>query len=175
MPWRTIGVAIAVPEPWGADLQRRRAALGDPLAPAVPTHVTLLPPTEVGEERLDAVHEHLLAVAAAAAPFDLGLRGAGTFRPVSPVVYVQVAEGAGGCERLEAGVRSGPLARELEFPYHPHVTVAHHLPDDVLDRAHDELAAYEARFRVDAFSLYVHGADAVWRPRSAYSLGTSAS
>ncbi|RJK95276.1 2'-5' RNA ligase family protein [Vallicoccus soli] len=171
MPTRTIGVAIAIPEPWGGDLRRRRADLGDPLAASVPTHVTLLPPTQVDEAALDAVDAHLRRVAAGAAPFDLHLRGAGTFRPVSPVVFVQVARGIGGCERLEEAVRSGPLARSLDFPYHPHVTVAHHLPDDVLDRAYDELGAYDAAFRVERFSLYVHGADEVWRPHRDYPLG----
>jgi 2'-5' RNA ligase len=95
------------------------------------------------------------------------LRGTGTFRPTSPVVFIQVARGITDCERLEQAVRSGPLLRGLHFPYHPHVTVAHDLPDDVLDRAFDKLSGYEAEFRVDGFSLYEHGPDAVWRPRSA--------
>ncbi len=63
------------------------------------------------------------------------LRGTGTFRPVSPVVFVTVAEGISGCEQLASSVRRGPLAADLQFPYHPHVTVAHHLDDDTLDRA----------------------------------------
>lgn len=43
----TIGVSIAVPEPHGSLLQERRAGFGDPAACGIPTHVTLLPPTEV--------------------------------------------------------------------------------------------------------------------------------
>ncbi len=39
----TIGVAIAVPEPWAGELQRYRASFGDPLAEAIPTHITLVP------------------------------------------------------------------------------------------------------------------------------------
>ena len=72
------------------------------------------------------------------------LRGSGTFRPVSPVVFVPLARGISECERLEAQVRSGPLARETAFPYHPHVTVAHDLDEAALDRAFDALAAYDA-------------------------------
>ena len=68
-------------------------------------------------------------------PFDIELRGTGTFRPVSPVVFVQLARGIGGCERLEQRVRPGPLTRDLPFPYHPHVTVAHDVADEALDRA----------------------------------------
>lgn len=168
---RTIGVSIAIPEPWGGQLQDWRAGFGDPLARAIPTHVTLLPPTEVEEEALDGIEEHLLAVAAAERPFPMILRGTGTFRPTSPVVFIQVALGIPDCERLEEAVRSGPLTRELHFPYHPHVTVAHHLPDPVLDRAFDKLSGYEASFDVTGFSLYEHGDDAVWRPRSGFPFG----
>ena len=36
---------------------------------------------------------------------------------------------------------------DLRFPYHPHVTVAHHLADAQLDRAFAELADFECEFR----------------------------
>jgi len=160
---RTIGVAIAVPEPWGSELRTWRGRLGDPLAAAIPTHVTLLPPTEVAADAVGEVEQHLRRIAAAADPFEIHLRGSGTFRPVSPVVFVQLSRGTGECERIEAAVRSGPLARRLAFPYHPHVTVAHHLPEDALDLAFDKLAYYEAVFDVDDFGLYAHGPDGLWR------------
>ncbi|MDI2126763.1 2'-5' RNA ligase family protein [Yinghuangia seranimata] len=168
---RTIGVSIAIPEPWGSQLQDLRDGFGDPLARAIPTHVTLLPPTEVEDTAIAEVEGHLAAVAAAERAFPMLLRGTGTFRPTSPVVFIQVARGITDCERLEQAVRSGPLLRGLHFPYHPHVTVAHHLPDDVLDRAFDKLSGYEARFQVGGFSLYEHGADEIWRPRRAFPFG----
>jgi 2'-5' RNA ligase len=162
----TIGVAIAIPEPHGRELQSWREQFGDPAARKIPSHVTLLPPTVVSEDELPAIEEHLLAAAAASEPFAIHLRGTGTFRPSSPVVFVPLAEGISACELLEARVRSGPLGRrELEFAYHPHVTVAHDLPDAALDRAFDELAGYDARFGVWGFSLYAHGVDGVWRPQ----------
>ncbi len=43
----TLGVSIAVPEPYGSLLQERRAGFGDQAAHGIPTHVTLVPPTEV--------------------------------------------------------------------------------------------------------------------------------
>ncbi|HSK27972.1 MAG TPA: 2'-5' RNA ligase family protein [Jiangellales bacterium] len=168
---RTIGVAVAVPEPYGSELQAWRRSFGDPLADAIPTHITLLSPTVVPEDRLPFAEQHLIRVAAAGHPFQVHLRGTATFRPVSPVVFVAVVEGIAGCEVLAATVRSGPLMRELPFPYHPHVTVAHDLPDDVLERAFTELAGYEARFDVTAFGLYEHGADGVWRPQRDFVLG----
>ena len=48
----TIGVSIAVPEPHGSLLQERRAGFGDAAAHGIPTHVTLLPPTEVADTAL---------------------------------------------------------------------------------------------------------------------------
>ncbi len=168
---RTIGVAIAIPEPYGGELQRWRSALGDPLADAIPTHVTLLPPGRVDDDAMPAIERHLLAVAESGEPFEMRLHGTGTFRPVSPVVFVTVADGISWCERLATGVRSGPLARELAFPYHPHVTVAHDLPEHMLGKAYEALDGYDCEFSVQSFSLFEHGADLVWRPQRDFALG----
>ncbi|MEV5569254.1 2'-5' RNA ligase family protein [Spirillospora sp. NPDC052269] len=160
----TIGVSFPIPDPYGSYLQRRRESFGDPLAGQIPTHITLLPPTVVDVAALPAIEDHLSAVAGECAPFRIRLRGTGTFRPVSPVVFVALAEGIGGCEAVQRRVLTGPLARELSFPYHPHVTVAHHLPEEVLDRAFKDLSGYRADFEASEFSLYLHGEDGVWRP-----------
>ncbi|WSQ11380.1 2'-5' RNA ligase family protein [Streptomyces sp. NBC_01231] len=161
----TIGVSIAVPEPHGSLLQERRAGFGDAAAHGIPTHITLLPPTEVDASMLPAIEAHLGEVAAAGRPFPMRLSGTGTFRPLSPVVYVQVAEGAEACTWLQKQVRdaSGPVARELQFPYHPHVTVAHGIEDEAMDRAFEALADYEAQWPCTGFALYEQGADGVWR------------
>jgi 2'-5' RNA ligase len=171
MVQRTIGVAIAIQEPYGGELQSWRERFGDPLALAIPTHVTLLSPTMVKDRELDAVEEHLCEIAVGERPFEMHLRGTGTFRPVSPVVFVSLAAGISDCERVAGQVRSGPLQRGLKFPYHPHVTVAHDLPNDVLDRAFGQLASYDVRFPVWGFSLYEHGADKVWRPQRDFVFG----
>ncbi len=168
-------MAIPIPDTYGLELQRWRESFGDPLACSIPTHITLLPPTPVAGPDLDAIEEHLRRIAVAESPFPIRLRGTASFRPVSPVVFVALAEGIGACERLEALVRSGPLGRELAFPYHPHVTVAHHLAEDVLDRAFKELAGYAAAFPVWGFSLYEHGTDGVWRPQRDFVFGTGGS
>ncbi|MFF4341614.1 2'-5' RNA ligase family protein [Kitasatospora sp. NPDC001540] len=167
----TIGVSIHVPEPYGSRLQDARAGYGDPLARSIPTHVTLLPPTETHPGRLSDIERHLRAVAAGQRPFRMLLQGSGTFRPVSPVVFVRVEEGAQECRVLEAEVRSGPLARELAFPYHPHVTVAHGLSEADLDVAYERSKGFRAVFEVTEFVLSRFGADEVWRPRSAFRFG----
>ena len=165
MARRDFGVAIGLPEPYTTELQAWRERLGDPNAAGIPPHVTLLPPTALPDDALPEVEEHLRRIAAAESPFEMHLRGSATFRPVSPVVFVPLVRGIGECERVERQVRSGPLARELSFPYHPHVTVAHDLPEEALDRAFVELADYEARFTVWGFTLFEQGRDQVWRPQ----------
>lgn len=166
----TIGVSIAVPDPFGSALQEFRVSLGDESARHIPTHITLVPPAEVPEDSLEAIDAHLRAAAARQAPFRVQLRGTGTFRPVSPVVFVGVVEGIGGCEMLAAATRSGPLAVEVSFPYHPHVTVAHDVSDELLERAFTELADFAADFEVGEFWLYMHDERHGWRPTQAFRL-----
>ncbi|HMM93633.1 MAG: 2'-5' RNA ligase family protein [Micrococcales bacterium] len=165
------GVAVTVPEPWGEQLQSARAEFGDPMAGAIPPHVTLLPPTAVTPELLEDFNAHLDALCREVAPFRMVLSGTGTFRPVSPVVFVQVSSGIAPCEQLERAIRSGPVRRELEFPYHPHVTIAHHLDDESLDRAFAGLADFRCAFEVRSLELYHHDPDGVWRVVRSVPLG----
>ncbi|HEX6075744.1 MAG TPA: 2'-5' RNA ligase family protein [Micromonosporaceae bacterium] len=171
---RTIGVAVPIPEPWASRLDQRRAATGDPQAGLIPCHLTLLGPTDLAEERLSEVDKHLSRVAAGHRPFTLYLRGTGTFRPVSDVVFIAVVAGISECELLEREIRTGPLRRDLKFPYHPHVTVAHdvdgRIGQDRLDAVFDELARFEARFQVSTFTLFEHCPDGRWRPQRDFQL-----
>ena len=168
-----VGVAVGIPRPWGERLDRARAAAGDPMAPFIPSHVTLLGPTDVASSALPEIEAHLSAVAARHNAFRVQLRGTGTFRPVTEVVFVAVAAGISEFEVLASAVLDGPLQRELRFPYHPHVTVAHDIDSDALDRVFEDLAGFAAKFTVDHFTLYVHGADGHWRPYRDFPLGAT--
>jgi 2'-5' RNA ligase len=169
----TLGVSIAVPEPYGSLLQELRAGFGDGAAYGIPTHITLVPPTEVESGELPEIRAHLDEVAAGSRPFPMRLSGTGTFRPMSPVVYVKVVQGVEECAWLQKRIRdaSGPIARELQFPYHPHVTVAHGIAEEAMDRAFVELAGYEAQWSSAGFALYQQGADGVWRKLRDYVFG----
>ena len=171
----TIGVSVAVPDPEGATLQDYRVSIGDDTARHIPTHITLVPPTEVEEGDLEEIVAHLQQAALGQQPFRVSLRGTGTFRPVSSVVFIGVAEGIAGCELLAEAVRSGPLAVEVDFPYHPHVTIAHDLPEETLDRAFEELAGYRTHFQVTEFWLYVHDPVEGWQPTRSFPLSAAAS
>ena len=171
----TIGVALSIPEPWATELQDYRTAVGDTTATMIPTHITLVPPTDVDPADLPLIEDHLAKVAEGFEPFRVRLRGTGTFRPVSPVVFVTLVEGISRCEQLAAAVRQGPLQVDLNFPYHPHVTVAQDVPGDALDAVFDDLADFEARFDVPAFTLFSHDltadGDGPWSRRRDYKLG----
>jgi 2'-5' RNA ligase len=166
----TIGVAVAIPEPWATELQDYRTSVGDAMAATIPTHITLVPPTEVADGELEKIEAHLAIAAADIPPFEVHLRGTGSFRPVSPVVFVSLVEGISQCEQLAGAVRRGPLDVDLVFPYHPHVTIAHDVAEEQLDRAFDELADFECEFAVDDFRLYVHDETLGWTPTRYFPL-----
>ncbi len=170
-PRRHLGVSIGIPEPHCTELQTWRERLGDPNAGDIPPHVTLMPPSVHESRELPAIERHLGEVAEIFQPFRLHLRGSATFRPVSPVVFVPLVQGIAECELLEKAVRQGPLARELAFTYHPHVTVAHELDEPSLDVAFEALTVYEAVFEVPGFSLYERSDAGAWRPLTAFPFG----
>ena len=165
-----VGVAIAIPQPHAEVLTSWRRRVGDPAADLVFPHVTLLPPTPVEPADLPDIEKHLAEVAQQRRPFTMHLAGTGTFRPTTPVVFVQVARGVGDCEELEAAIRRGPLERDLEFPYHPHVTVAQEIDDGALDAAYDGLSGFVARFPVERFVLFSRDEDDSWHWRSEFPL-----
>lgn len=169
-PEATVGVALPVPEPWGSRLQARRVEYGEQRAVYIPTHITLLPPTPISVDLVADLRAHLASVAASAEPFSVMLRGTGSFRPVSQVVFVQLAEGVSPCEQLEKSVRSGPVERTLEFPYHPHVTVAHDLAEETLDQAFCDLADFRCSFLADRFRMYLHHGDEMWHAVDEFEL-----
>ncbi len=170
---QTIGISLAVPQPWDGQLREARRSAGDLQADSVPPHVTLLPPTPCSDVDREALHEHLLAVAARHSAFRMTLCSTGSFRPTSDVVFVVLTQGGEECAQIESDVRAGPVTRTLQFPYHPHVTIAHDVSARGLDDAMAQLADFEASFEVAGFELYEHGSDGVWRAVDHFEFGPS--
>jgi 2'-5' RNA ligase len=160
----TIGVVVDLPPPWAAALQDYRLGLGDGSGEGIAAHITLLSPVDVAPELMAEIREHLTSVAAGHPPFRVRLRGTDSFRPVSPVVFLHLDDGVEACGRLAAAVRQGPLAVVPPFPYHPHVTLAHDVADDVLDRAQADYADFALDLEVAAFRLYRHDDEQGWVP-----------
>ena len=165
-----LGVVVEIPQPWSQLLTDWRAKVGDEQAGVVPPHVTLLPPTEVPAADRTAIAAHLAEVARSHPPFAMHLAGTGTFRPVSEVVFVAVARGIGDCELLAGQVRTGPLARSLSYPYHPHVTVAHDVPGDMLEMAYAGLFDLSAEFLVEHITEFEQKPDGTWAVAREYPL-----
>ncbi|AXT84106.1 2'-5' RNA ligase [Aeromicrobium sp. A1-2] len=166
-----IGISIPVPEPFGSQLQDERAGFGDPMASTVPSHITLIPPVPCEPDGLVDVATALERASATMSPYSMRLRGTGTFRPVSPVVFVTVSEGISQTELLAGCIRRTLDVPEPDFPFHPHVTVAHNLDDTGLDRAYDALGDFDCTFTVDSFALYLHDEVEGWVPQRDFLLG----
>lgn len=167
-----VGVAIPVPEPYGEQLRAARLSFGDPMAAQIPSHITLIPPTPLPADEIDCFSSRLTQAANQVSAYPLRLRGTGTFRPISPVVFVAVSQGISYTEVLAKEVRTslGDTIAEPSFPYHPHVTLAHEIDDAALDRAYSELADFECQFQVESFSLYTHDETTGWSPYRDFAL-----
>jgi 2'-5' RNA ligase len=166
----SVGVILGFPPHIAAELQRWRASFGDPLADTVPAHITLVTTTPTRD--WEATLEHVREVAREQRPFDVTIAGTGTFRPVSPVVFINVEDGFEDCVVLHEKLQKGPLHRELPFAYHPHVTIAHDVAPESLDEAETVLRNYRATFPVVSMGLYEHDADGIWQLREELDFGT---
>ena len=118
-----------------------------------------------------AISAHLAEVARCHPPFDMHLSGTGTF---CAGVRRRVHRGA---RRASATASCSPptsaAARwraPLSFPYHPHVTVAHDVPADMLELAYSGLADLSAEFRVDSFTEFEQTPSGAWAVAREYPL-----
>ena len=166
----SIGVILGFPPEIAEELQRWRASFGDPMAATVSAHITLV--TTTMTQDWEAACSHVREVARQQEPFTVTIAGTGTFRPVSPVVFLNVEAGFGECVSLHRQLQSGPLERELPFAYHPHVTVAHDVAPESLDEAEAVLKDYRASFPVASMGLYEHDDNGIWQLREELDFGT---
>lgn len=166
----SVGVILGFPPAIAEELQRWRASFGDPMAGVIPAHITLI--TTTPAQDWEATREHVREVARRQAPFMVTIAGTGTFRPVSPVVFINVEEGFGACVDLHEKLQTGPLERDLPFSYHPHVTIAHDVAPESLDEAETVLKDYRATFPVVSMGLYEHDANGIWQLREELDFGT---
>lgn len=168
-PGMSVGVILGFPPEIAAELQQWRASFGDPLADVVPAHITLVTTTLTND--WEATLNHVREVAQNQEPFTVSIAGTGSFRPVSPVVFLNVEDGFGACVDLHEKLQRGPLERDLPFAYHPHVTVAHDVAPESLDEAETLLKNYRATFPVVSMGLYEHDADGIWQLREELDFG----
>lgn len=164
-----VGVTILIPEPLASDLEAWRASFGDPMAAIVPPHITLITTTPASD--WDETIDHIRAVAHRQRPFSVRLSSTGSFRPISPVVFLKLIEGFDECVELHARLQTGPLERDLGFPFHPHVTVAQDVSEAGMDAAVEELQSFDAAFEVRSMGLYEHEPSGLWKLREELRFG----
>jgi len=140
------------------------------MAGVIPAHITLI--TTTPTQDWEATRAHVREVARDQAPFMVTISGTGSFRPVSPVVFINVEDGFADCVDLHEKLQTGPLHRDLPFSYHPHVTIAHDVAPESLDEAETVLKDYRATFPVVSMGLYEHDADGIWQLREELDFGT---
>ncbi|WP_249289361.1 2'-5' RNA ligase family protein [Mobiluncus mulieris] len=122
-----LGMIIPLPEPYASELAKITKTHG------VPPHITIVEPRPVNPEDVPLVRAEAERLCADFSPFVISFGNIGDFRPVSPVVYIEVQRGFETCKELAKRLRFGPLAGEARFPYYPHITLGTNVTDADLD------------------------------------------
>ena len=166
---------------------RRPGALGQPApglpghhrrrhgAPAIPTHITLVPPLEVeADAGCPTSRSTWRRSPATTAPFRIHLRGTGTFRPVSPVVFVTWSRASPPAEQLALACRARaarpPSSVTPTTPTSPWPTTS--TTTTAWTGRSTSWPTSSARSPATAFHLYVHDAELGWQPTRDFALLT---
>jgi 2'-5' RNA ligase len=105
----------------GEFVERLRKEL-HPDIPHFPAHLTILPPRKLQGSELSAL-ESLEVSCSRVEPFDIVLGEVETFVPVTPTVFIRVAQAADRMCELHDRLNVAPLAATEEWPYMPHLTI----------------------------------------------------
>jgi 2'-5' RNA ligase len=167
-------VALLVPHPLDREIDTLRRATGDGTFGRVPAHLTLVPPVNVREDRMDGALAVLRSAAAATRPFRVSLGPPTTFLPDNPVLYLPVESGVADLVALRERVFREPLARPLTWPFVPHVTVADEADPSCIAAAQVALSGYRTDLTFDRVHLLQEGPGRVWAPIADVALGTPA-
>jgi 2'-5' RNA ligase len=91
--------------------------------PRFSAHLTLLPPRLLNGSEQSAL-QTLEQVCGQTEPFEVELGNVATFCPVTPTVYIRVAQGSSQVMDLHNQLNVQALAYREEWPFTPHVTIA---------------------------------------------------
>jgi 2'-5' RNA ligase len=158
----TIGIVIVVPEPWAQEILDWRMGLGDPYSDRMPTHITLVAPTKLPRSRMDALLTELATAMTSEQPFEVTIGPVGTFRPVSPVVFLHAHDRHDELARLEQRVRQLVTDQLPMHPFVPHVTIAMNVGDGLLDAAAHALSDLIATWWVAEVVVFERDDQGYW-------------
>ncbi|EPD29512.1 2'-5' RNA ligase family protein [Gleimia europaea] len=164
-----IGILVAVPQPLADEIDELRTRLNFDTATSTAPHITLVPPTPVKQADRERIMNQLGEVAAKHAPFRICLQGAGSFRPVSAVAFINVVVGGAALAVLEDEIRVATGLAPARFPFHPHVTLAHVDHEETLSEAERLAEGFKAEWVASGFRLDRVGADGVYHSQALFS------
>ena len=164
MPKARLGVALLIPAPYDRAVNALRVAMGDPALGRIPPHLTLVPPVNVREDRMDDARRVLRDAASATKPFELVIGPPTTFLPVNPVLYLEVGGDVDALLALRDRVFTDPLARELTWPFVPHVTIADEATPERIEAAITAMASFRIRITFGGVHLLREAPGRVWGP-----------
>lgn len=168
---RRLGVALVLDPPVRDEVDGLRRALGDGSIERVPPHLTLVPPVNVPVAALSAALCRLRAAAAQApGPLRLCLGPPSSFLPRNPVLYLSVGGDLEELSRMRDAVFGPPLAREMSWPWVPHVTLVDEVTPERAESALVALDRYATVVVVDRLVLLEESGRA-WRPLADAALG----
>lgn len=117
-------LVIYIPDPLGRFLDDLRRELVPGCNPHA--HVSVLPPRPLAVD-WQIASEQVRQCAAVRRPFEVAL-GAIRMFPVTNVIYIELARGAGELFEMHDAMNSQALEFAEPFQYHPHITVAQEIP-----------------------------------------------
>jgi 2'-5' RNA ligase len=164
MPRQRLGVALLFDEPVRSELLGLRRALGTPSLATQPPHLTLVPPVNVRDSDLTAALGVIRTAAAHSGLLRLELGPARTFLPVSPVAYLAVDGDVDRLTALRDAVLRGPLRRQIDHPFVPHVTLHEDASPELAASAVAALHAYGVEVTIASIHLLREGPGHVWAP-----------
>lgn len=164
MPRRRLGVVLLVPPPHDREIDGLRRAVGDGSLGKIPAHLTLVPPVNVRDDRMAEALAAIRGAATATRPIRARLGPPTTFLPENPVLYLAVTEGADEVRALRDRVFVEPLARELTWPFVPHVTLADEAEEDTILEALAVLSAFVVDVTFERVHILEEQPGQVWVP-----------
>ena len=148
---------------WPASCAAGGPPSGTRWPPSIPPHITLVTTTPVQD--WDGATDARARGRPPAGSVHAGHARDRDFRPVSPVVYLVLGTASDAASQLHRQLQSGPLERELDFDFHPHVTVAHEVSEASMDRPRANSPVMHGRFRVSSDRPVRADASGVWNLR----------
>jgi 2'-5' RNA ligase len=165
-------VSLVVEGEVAREIDGMRRALGAAALTRIPPHLTLVPPVNVRDDDLDEAVEIVRLVGQESRPVRLELGPPATFWPRNPVVYLSVGGDIPAVEALRERLLTGPLSRQDDRPFVPHVTLDQRIEPERIPAALEAMADYREWVTVERVTtLRFSEAEARWAPLAIATLG----